>query len=253
MKAEHRKELQTNLLADRMGRLVQGLRTGPSSVTGVGWVIGVLAVLTVGGWYWAAGNRDHLSEQWVKLDNPGIGLLGDQGGSVLTYDEIARNHPGTVAGRTARFQTARTNLKFGLTSIYSESSRGNAAKFLRDAREQFIKLAAECQGMPLLEQEALFGAARAEETLAGVAEPDSEDRRTGSLDEALKTYREVARRFPDTYEGKASAKKVEELSDPERRARIDKFYKDMSQAGKRPTTFPAGPGDSAIPPPEPPK
>ena len=50
MKAEHRKELQTNALADRLGRLLQGVQSKPSSgVVLFGGLI-VLAVAILLGW-----------------------------------------------------------------------------------------------------------------------------------------------------------------------------------------------------------
>lgn len=251
MKADHRKELQTNVLADRMGRMVQGLRSGgPRSMSAIAWVIGGLALVAIVSLYWAMGQRNNLSEAWVKMDNQAINLPrnpGEPGGEAVTYDAIIREHPGTVPARTARFQVARIKLKTGLSGIYSEAFRGEAAKLLRDAREQFTKLAAECQGVPILEQEALLGAAKAEETLAGVAEPDSEDKRMGNLDEALKLYQRLAAKFPGTYEGQAAEKRAKELQDEGQRAQIDKFYKEMSQMTKRQFPPPM-PMDQAPPP-----
>ena len=68
MKAEHRKELQTNSLADFLGRTVRNVRGG----TGVSWtkillvlaaVLVVLAVL----WYFRNRRREN-AELWLKLD-----------------------------------------------------------------------------------------------------------------------------------------------------------------------------------------
>ena len=44
MKAEHRKELETNVLADRMGRVVQKIRTRPQRRVVLYVVGGVVAV-----------------------------------------------------------------------------------------------------------------------------------------------------------------------------------------------------------------
>ncbi len=51
MKAEHRKELQTNYLADRMGRLMQGMKAGPQNTGSmVIWGEAATPVSTTAGW-----------------------------------------------------------------------------------------------------------------------------------------------------------------------------------------------------------
>src|SRR5207249_11156878 len=68
MKAGHRKELQTNMLADSMGRLLQEIRARPQSASIVLWVLGVLAVVIVVVWYFTAGASKTRSALWVQLE-----------------------------------------------------------------------------------------------------------------------------------------------------------------------------------------
>jgi hypothetical protein len=234
MKAEHRKELHTNLLADRMGRLVQGVKAGPGPKSAIVWVIVGLACVTGIGWYWANRARDRSGEAWVafnKSTNPN------------TYPEIqlselknlATNNPGTIAGRTARFQRARLLLGGGLKSVYSaagslpalqahERSREQAVKDLEEARTLYRQLMPECSEDPVLEPEAMIGAAKTEEALAGIPKADNPDVGLGSLDEALKLYRKLADspEYGRSAWGLEASQRCQEFDT--RRADIDQFY-----------------------------
>jgi hypothetical protein len=228
MKAGHRKELQTNLLADRMGRLVQGMRSGPKGTSPIVWVIAVVAVVTLGAWYFASSNRGSQSAAWLMLDR--FSTLDRAGsGSDAALRDIARIYPGTIAARTARFQRARLLLRQGLESIYG-FARQTAADNLQEARELFSDLAGECSGDPILEPEAVLGQAKAEEALAGVPKPDpnaSESR--GDLNKALKLYQRLAKAYPESFEGQQAAKYAQQLQ--ENRDRIEQFYADLRKQG----------------------
>src|SRR5262245_11523613 len=54
MKAQHRRELHTNLLADRMGRLVRNVQSAPKSTSIILWSFVVLAAGTFIIWEYAA-------------------------------------------------------------------------------------------------------------------------------------------------------------------------------------------------------
>src|SRR5207248_8485586 len=84
--------------------------------------------------------------------------------------DIANQSPGSLPGRTARFQRARLLLPEGLTNLATER-RKNAVEKIVEARSLFEKLAAECDD-PLLRQEALTGAAKAEEALIGATDAE---------------------------------------------------------------------------------
>src|SRR5439155_19574769 len=128
MKAEHRKELQTNFLADRMGRLMQGMKAGPKTSGSV--VIGVLAALTIGtivAWY-VAGMNSNRSPLWVRFekDSADRDLEG--------LRSLAISNPGTLPARAARFQRARVSLQEGLANLYS-NQRESADSQVKQARE----------------------------------------------------------------------------------------------------------------------
>src|ERR1700736_2702219 len=127
MKAEHRKELQTNILADRMGRLVQGMKLGPRPTSLVLWVLAGLALATVL-FYWFYSNsvsssRSHL---WVEVAED----INRNDPSTLTdLDRIATDHPGTMPALVARLQRARLLEEGALERLYSPG-RSSAVKDL---------------------------------------------------------------------------------------------------------------------------
>ncbi len=248
MKAEHRKELQTNLLADRMGRLVQGIKAGPRSSSAFAWVIAVLALVVLAGWYWAGYQNARQSEEWVRLLNDPRTEGRD---AAAYYGSVARQSPGSLAGRTARFQQARALLSRGLTAFFSPEVHGQAVQDLDNAGKLYRQLLGECQGNAVLEQEALLAAGKVEETLSGEPDHDNPDQKLGSLDRALAFYRRLADSYPDSYEAKLAQKRIDELNDGTTRARIEEFYTKLAQYTKKPEPSPqANPGTQTPPPAE---
>jgi hypothetical protein len=225
MKAEHRKELHTNLLADRMGRLVQGVRAGQTPKSAIIWVISGLTVATAIGWYVAGRAGAKTGAVWVSLSNSER--------DPVALKAISEDNAGTMPGRTARFQRARLLLGRGLESIYSnvgmspadaihDRSRTDSVKDLEDARKLFRDLIAECSKHAILEQEALMNAAMAEEALATAPKPGDGDGAMGSLDEALTLYKRLADSYPTTDLGKQAAARCQDLET--NRAQVNQFY-----------------------------
>lgn len=241
MKAEHRKELHTNVLADRMGRLVKGMKS-PSSTPAALWVIGGLTLVLLVCWATARGVHQVLwmenpglsnAKLWVEVE--GNTYTKDESSADRAFQELAQKAPRTLPGRTARFQRARLLLPLGLQNLPTEL-RDNAAKQLKEARTLYQELAGECKDEPLLRQEALLGAARAEESLAGVSRDDEPEKAVGNLDEALAMYKKAADANPDTYVGKQAGDAARRLEDKTSRASVETFYDDLRRgaAFKRP-------------------
>src|SRR5262245_27799992 len=69
MKAEHRKELETNALAEGMGRMIRGMRERPQRRGVVIWAGVIVVLLGLGIWWWYDRiQRDIYAEGWAKLD-----------------------------------------------------------------------------------------------------------------------------------------------------------------------------------------
>jgi hypothetical protein len=220
MKAEHRKELQTNYLADRMGRLVQGMRAGPQSTgSTVAWVLVSLTIGTVVVWYVAAMNSNR-SPLWVKFEEE------SNQRNLAALSKLADNNPATLPARASRFQLARISLQEGLANLYS-SQRDLAIKQVKNAMGWYADLSKECADDPILGPEALMGAAKAEEALVGIPVGDDPAKSEGNLETALGYYRKITKDYPKSFLAKAAQTRIDSLDTEKNRADAEKFYEEM--------------------------
>ncbi len=202
MKAEHRKELQTNVLADRLGKAVQGIKEGPSRGTmlfvGVVALAGLLIFIW---WYFWSTAQAAESARWAAWD----GLT-----TPAALDGFAQNkdNQGTTPGRVARFQIARISLLSGLREL--GSSRAQALENIRKAAQTYEALANESSDSPLLLEEALLGAGKANEAL-------------GDVEKAKGYYKKLADTHPDSPFGKDARAQLE---------RLEKDAKDVQDLAK---------------------
>src|ERR1700730_8822133 len=114
MKAQQRKELHTNALADYLGRFIQVVqhpKEGPSTTVLVVGGFLLIAAACVLGWMW----YNNHSKQVTSAENRDL----DQAQSREDYKKLADAHPNPPAGRVARLQVARLSLKEGLEQLYS--------------------------------------------------------------------------------------------------------------------------------------
>jgi hypothetical protein len=220
MKAEHRRELNTNALADRMGRLVQGMKETPQGGSAVIWIVGIVAVVTLVTWFFASGATSW-SQYWIQLDTAK---------EPADFAKIAEASQGTMPARAARFQVARLQLRDGLRNMYAPERRTLAIQSIEEARRAFTELAAECKGDPLLVQEALLGAAQAEEALIGVPLKDDPAKSSGNLDRVLELYHEIADGYPASYFAQVADKRLHELEND--KAAVESFYNNLSKVAE---------------------
>jgi tetratricopeptide (TPR) repeat protein len=215
MKAEHRKELQTNYLADQIGQFVRGVRQDSGTWVVLGFVAVALALLIA--WrYFSNVTFQKRSELWTKLE---------AASSVDALESLAQQNPGTLPARIAQFELARTQLRGGLAKLAasSDKEREEAQAKLKEAGELYAKLAQDRE-FPLLAQEALRGAGKALES-------------QGDLDGALKKYDELVKAYPDSPLAKQTAEYAKQLAD--NREQVQKFYDELKQlAAAKPKTEP---------------
>jgi tetratricopeptide (TPR) repeat protein len=163
MKAEHRKELQTNALADHLGKWLQTLKTGPKP-TAV--VVAVFIVLVIGlifawGWY-ATKSSEERAQLWLSFDN--AASLGD-------LEMLSEKHQGTEVALLSQFQEARIKLREGLKDLYASlaDSRTKAQEKVKEAGDLYERLIPRARNTPVLYQEALLGIASARESLGDIS------------------------------------------------------------------------------------
>jgi len=203
MKAEHRKELQTNVLADKLGHFIQGLREGPSRGAVIFWGLVLTAVIVFFVVrYFIRSSEEAASELWNKWD---------QASSPLQLDALAKENPGKAQARLARFELARLNMVQGLATLAWQ--REEAVKKLRDAAEAYEKLIDESSDTPHLAQEAMLGAAKAHESM-------------GDLDKAKGLYSRLAKAYPKSKMGMEAAARAEQIDSKGKE--LSDFYKQMN-------------------------
>lgn len=197
MKADERKALETNVLADQLGRAMEGLKQPPPRSLLVYLVAAVVLVALVGAFRWFyQSSTSTESHRWVKLDEA---VFPEQLTSLQEDADLAKSKQGTYV----QLKEARLKLSQGLRDLGATPKEAHAR--LTEAAERYEKLAKELARQPLLHQEALSGAAKANETL-------------GELTTAIELYKKLADEYPSSALGQDAKKSVARLeSDDGRR------------------------------------
>src|SRR5258708_27959620 len=98
MKAQHRKELQTNALAERVNRMVEAAKAGPNRTMVVVAGFIVLAIALYAGWrYYSNSTADKRSALWLEVD---------EATTPDALEDIIKQNPNTDAGHVARLAPA---------------------------------------------------------------------------------------------------------------------------------------------------
>src|SRR5262245_24325734 len=121
MKAEHRKELQTNTLADFLGRTVRKV----TSTSGIPWFRIVLVVAIVGGvfmFFWRKSNSSRAnSDLLVKFD-----ARTQQSLKILFSEDLKE----TKQAKLVRYQFIYQNLWAGIKALGSEATFSEGEKMI---------------------------------------------------------------------------------------------------------------------------
>ena len=230
MKAEERKHLKENELADKLGQFWQTIASGSTTSNIVWGAILVGLALAIAWRYYSDATFRTRSAEWTAVE---------RAASVSDLEQIIKDHPGTRAARIAKFHLSRYQMDEALAGVAGPTSedRIKAADSLADARTRYAELAKEGGDEPELVQEALMGVAKAEEVLAGIPKADNPKEPRGSLNEATSEYEALAQRFPDSYLGKQAAIRARELAD--HMTQVRGFYDGLMEIHGKPATPPA--------------
>jgi hypothetical protein len=214
MKAEQRKELETNALADRMGHLVQRVKTQPRRST-LYYVIGAAAIgiTLIVAFQWYKSNQRQDSQRWQFVYVGARDLL----------DAVEKEAPDSNQAKAARFQEAWfLYWDAGIRMIGRKGKGQGAMGDLGEAEKQYRKLAEECKDDPIWESEAMYGLALIEETRA-VAKSDA-------LDSAKKRYEELANKHPKTARGMLAKEWLANYDDKSKKEELVQFYDEMRRS-----------------------
>jgi len=192
MKAEHRKELMTNTLANRLGDVVQSMKEGPSRGTlFVLAAVGLIVILVLIWRYLATSGEETDSARWFRLDS----LSTPEKLKEFLDDKDIEGH---AQGRLARLEEARRSLYQGLRQLGNPGTRKKAQEDLQRAAGLYDKLADEFADKPLLHQQILMGAAKAHESL-------------GEADQARRNYQQLQEKYGDSIFGRDAAEQLQRL------------------------------------------
>jgi hypothetical protein len=221
MKAEHRKELQTNTLADSLGKIIEGAKHGPSRKTV--FIVGAiaLAILLFYLWRWFHhSSEEETAKRFADLEalangeavdtlartDKNAANVGAFGGErerekleLKALADFAEENKGTVPGRMARLRQARLAFHCGLRDLGAQVGHDEAVANIKSAAETYEKLIEEMRDQPHILQEVMLNAARSRETL-------------GEVEPAKKHYERLAKEFPDTLAGQMAKDAAERLT-----------------------------------------
>jgi hypothetical protein len=198
MKAEHRKELMTNTLAHRLGEAVQSMKEGPSRGTVfVLAAVGLIVILALVWRYLASSGEEADSARWLKWDSV---ATPEQ---LKAFVEANKDTEGQAQGQLARLEEARRSLYEGLRQLGNAGTRKKALEDLQQAAGLYEKLAEECANKPLLHQQALMGAAKANES-------------RGEAEQARNYYQQLQDKYGSTAVGRDAVEQLQRLDAAEK-------------------------------------
>jgi len=199
MKTERRHELHTNWLADRLGEAAETSKPYAKGVVGVLVATVVLiAAYEYLSWRSTAESVAGWNDVWSALENR------SQSEQMDALRKVVDNYPSTPAGIWAQLRLADDDLELGVRMLVEERSVG--MNHLHSALKDYQSVEQKTTD-PLIRQRALFGVARAQESL-------------DQLDAARKAYEALAKDYPD---GSYAPRAKERLDDLGRRS-TQEFY-----------------------------
>ncbi len=215
MKAEHRHELQQNVLAEWISTSADKVKPYSSLIT-VGCVVVAIGIAIV--LYLQSVERRSKAEAAEQLiaamQTTGIGEL----------QTMASEYKGTEPAIVAQLLIAEQQLDVGTETLFSNklAARENLIK----AAESFALARDQAQD-PMLKSWALYGLGRAHESL-------------GELDRARNDYRELKDTFPDSALAEPARRALDRLDQPG----VKEFYDWFARQDPRP---PAADSTSGVP------
>jgi hypothetical protein len=228
MKAEQRKQLETNVLADRMGRFMKGLKKGPSR-RGMWIWIAVIAVVVIGVVFYFYRNTQSriTSDTWLKvLDNDMLRpTAGGKGAAPQEGFEIS-----TPQGKVLAFDYAYIQLwELGIQPLLGSERdflgrMPNMPPMVNPGRLEAVNAALKTyqdlydktKDDPLWGPEALYNIAVAQETMS-IAEPKF-------MDEAKRTYKQVKDDYPKSAYAQKAENRLKVFSNTREFADVQAFY-----------------------------
>ena len=219
MKTDRRHELQTNVLADWIGKHLQQLQGHSKTILAV--ILLVIAA-AIGGTFWAQDQATRVQASWNQF----FQAFGERDSEAL--EKVAAKNRGTIAGIWAHLAEADLKLAEGLGDLYT--NRDNAKENLAEAERNYLAVAAAAANETLLRDRAWFG-------LGQVYESQAE------LEKAKEYYNKLVSDSPTSALGKAAKERFDALNDPS----TEKWYNWFANQKPRPMSIPGMSDDLGLP------
>lgn len=272
MKAEERKEIETNSLAKWLNKVWTGGGTR-RSLYFYGAIILVVVLVIVGWNVWSKARAKDRAERWIRDENAlkltlpesTLKALAERRDQAMRegrrfneeeeqanalrrqFEELAEDFRGTVPGFVAKIGLARFDLgPQGLDKLGTNDSemRKRAAENIKRARDRYLETTAELKDEMVLRIEAWTGAAQAEEALMGVPQSEGSSEMVGNIDKVIEYYEKARQIVGDREYGKELAKLIEEKK--AKRDEMASFYSKLEPQLRTPK-LPFGGGLPPLP------
>ena len=141
MKAEERRHLKENELAERLGRAWRTVASGSTTSTIIWGVILVGLALAIGWRYYSSHALQTRSAEWSAVE---------RADKVAELEQVVKDHPGTLVGRIAQFHLNRYRTDMALAQIAGPNGeeRLKAADMLVQIRDSYADLAKQMGDEP---------------------------------------------------------------------------------------------------------
>lgn len=224
MKAEERKELETNVLADRVGKVVQKMKGGPSRRV-VFWLV-ILAAVGVGVFMYFRSQKIKSTERqkgWLTLAYARNTLPGDR---FRMLQATVQGHAKEKSGLAAQMDIAFLVLDEGLKSLRQDKVIQGLAG-LANIEESLEELETRAKDEPMLRAELAYHRAVTREARAILdfvetgrtpkimTRLDPQNKQGTILESAKELFEKVSNDYSDTPYGDMATKRLEKCYNKE--------------------------------------
>lgn len=210
MKTERRHELQHNALADSLGHWIDAARPYKRLLTGLAIAAVALAFGIV---YTSAQSNQRLTQGWDDYFQAFNSPTNTE--ALNKFDDLSDDYSGTPIAFWSKLAAADIRLIEGTGQVFRD--KPEAKDQIKRAAEGYESVYKQARD-PLLQQRALYGLARAHESL-------------NDLPEAQKEYQELAKRWPEGAYSEQARRRASDLERDTTRQFYDWFAKYESPKG----------------------
>jgi len=215
MKSERRHELEKNTLADWLGNAIEQIKPYASTI-----LLGILGIVVV--WFAANWWMEHNSAAQANAWDAYYTAFEDPNPSE-GFGKVAELYPRSDVALWATVSEADFRLNYGSNQLFS-ANRVMAKQELKKAIDGYLTVLTQAT-LPPLRERATFGLARAKEAM-------------GDLDEAIKSYEEVVKQWPDGAYHADAQHRIDALN----RQSTRQFYDAFAKAEPQPVPADVGTG-----------